>query len=253
MTKSRGIIQRWKPEEEQYLINNIKELTDQEIADNLGFSKNRVLIKLYKLKLRPAEFKHFSFDEIQVIIDNYKTLSYSEIGQLIGRSRWSIKYKTKCLGLKRTPEEARKIQDRCCYKSNFKKGGLPPTTLYDGCITERKDNRGRSYKFIRLSKGVWKHLQIYNWEIKYGDIPKQMVLACVNGDTLNCDCNNWELITKEENLLRNSGQRDLTDKYIIDIIARRDKSLKEEIRNHPAMIELKRNELLLKRAINEYN
>ena len=85
----------------------------------------------------------------------------------------------------------------------FKPGNLPHNTQYDGAVSIRTDNRGVQYYWIRLEKGKWLNLQIYNWEKKNGLIPKGYILACKTKDTLNCDPQNWELLTKKENAIRN--------------------------------------------------
>jgi hypothetical protein len=88
--------------------------------------------------------------------------------------------------------------------TRFKKGNSSPNTLYDGAITQRKDKREISYKYIRIAPGKWKELQIYNWEKKNGPVPKGYVLACKDGNTLNCKPSNWYLLTKADNARRNS-------------------------------------------------
>ena len=100
---------------------------------------------------------------------------------------------------------------------------------------------------------VWKELQIHNWEQIHGPVPKGMVLRCLTDDPLNCDPSNWELITRLENVERNSGRRDLTDKYIIDILSRKMPEIKEEVSSMPELIEMKRAQLKLNRQLNERN
>lgn len=143
--------------------------------------------------------------------------------------------------------------------TRFQKGQQNHNELYDGAITIRNDhpdrNGGRTIKQIRLGKGKWQELQKYNWEKKNGPIPKGMVLACKNGDTLNCKPSNWELITRSENLQRNNKDRDyLNDKYIAMQLSKKgrkpDKELQAEILKHPELIKTKRLQLQLNRQIN---
>lgn len=95
----------------------------------------------------------------------------------------------------------------CGNRESFTKGHLPHNTLHDEAITVRKNNSGNTYMYIRLAKGKWEFLQKHNWIQKYGPIPQGKVLACKNGDTLNADPSNWELITRGELANRNRLNR----------------------------------------------
>jgi hypothetical protein len=89
--------------------------------------------------------------------------------------------------------------------ARFKVGHLPHNSVgvTDGTIRTRKNHRGEKQNFIRLSLSKWQELQRYNWEQVYGPIEKGMVLRSRDGNILNCDVSNWELITKGENASRN--------------------------------------------------
>lgn len=89
-------------------------------------------------------------------------------------------------------------------KYRYKKGNIPKQTLYDGAITIRNDKRGIPHKYIRIAKAKWVELQIHNWSSINGNIPKGMILSCIDGNTMNCEPDNWKLITKKENMLRNT-------------------------------------------------
>jgi hypothetical protein len=133
----------------------------------------------------------------------------------------------------------------------FQKGHQPANTKYDGAIGTRTDKNGHTYKLIRISKAKWKMLQVYNWEMINGPLPKGKILVSRNGDTLNCDPDNWILIDRAVNLDRNSGRSALTDKYIITKISPRDRELREIVAKSPELINMKRNQLKLRRQINE--
>ena len=92
-------------------------------------------------------------------------------------------------------------------KTTFQKGNLPANTLHDGMITTRRDSKTkRVYKFIRIALGKWQMLHVYNWEQINGKIPKGKILAFI-GSTDNCSVENLLLITRAENMKRNSIQR----------------------------------------------
>lgn len=88
--------------------------------------------------------------------------------------------------------------------TQFKKGNLPHNTKYDGCIVQKKDKSGLTYKYIRTDLNKWEPLHRYNWEQANGPIPKNTILRSINGDTLNCDPSNWQLITRAEHLRLNN-------------------------------------------------
>ena len=92
-------------------------------------------------------------------------------------------------------------------KTTFKKGNKPPNTLHNGIITYRADSRTkRVYKHIRISLGKWKMLHVYNWEQINGQLPKGKILAFI-GSTDDCSVSNLMLISRAENMKRNSIQR----------------------------------------------
>lgn len=92
------------------------------------------------------------------------------------------------------------------YKTTFKKGNLPHNTKYDGEISIREDKR-RAYKFIRTSKGHWLALHVYNWITANGPVPDGMIVVFRSSDKMNCDLSNLEIITRGENMSRNTIQR----------------------------------------------
>ena len=97
------------------------------------------------------------------------------------------------------PESLARIQS-----SQFKKGRRNFNELEDGAITIREDKSKRPYKFIRIAKAKWKSYQVHVWEQAHGPIPPGHVIIFKNYDTLNCELSNLEMITKSENMLRNS-------------------------------------------------
>lgn len=138
-------------------------------------------------------------------------------------------------------------------KNQFAKGNLPHNTATaDGEIRIRTE-RKRQYKWIRTSLGKWVQLHRHNWEKAHGPIPQGMCLWAKDGDSLNCDPDNWELITRQENVFRNSGSRNLKDGYILGLLAPRDRELKDQITaEYPELIELKRKELEANRIIRKH-
>jgi len=96
-------------------------------------------------------------------------------------------------------------------------------------------------------------LQVFNWEKKNGPIPRGKIIVCKDNNSLSCKPQNWILIDRKKHLERNSGRDELTDKYIKNILAPRDIELRKQIAQSHELIVLKRNQLKLKRTINECN
>ncbi len=139
--------------------------------------------------------------------------------------------------------------------SRFKNGNIP-TNAYNevGKITIRRESKGkREYKYICLSLGVWKPLHVHLWEQAYGPVPKGYCVSFKDGDSLHADVENLELISREENMRRNSGSINLTDSMVATYVAvsskKVDKELKKVIMQLPDLIKAKRTQLLINRKI----
>jgi hypothetical protein len=89
----------------------------------------------------------------------------------------------------------------------FKKGSKPMNTQPIGTIHQRKDTGGKMYQYIKLSDCNWQLLNRYTWEQHNGPIPKGMVVVYKDGNYMNNDINNLLMITKKENMARNTIQR----------------------------------------------
>jgi len=92
-------------------------------------------------------------------------------------------------------------------KTMFKKGTVPPNTQPIGTIHQRRDTGGKMYQYIKLADCKWQLLNRYTWEQHNGPIPKGMVVVYKDGNYLNNDINNLLMITKKENMARNTIQR----------------------------------------------
>lgn len=88
-------------------------------------------------------------------------------------------------------------------RTSFKKGTKPKNAKYDGAISVRQKQGDPPYKYIRLKKGNWKLLHRHVWEQANGPIPRGHVVRFIDGDTMNCELSNLQLITMAENMTRN--------------------------------------------------
>jgi hypothetical protein len=178
-------------------------------------------------------------EQIALLYIHYPTSRADELQTIIGRSIKSIYSKANALDIKKDPNYKSKMiswvgknnsgmfkkgqqpfnkgkkwndymtpegQERL-KATTFKKGQLPHTNTFDGNITTRVDKDGRMYKNIRLSKAVWQKYHQYVWEQVNGKIPEGMLVVFKDKNTMNCNINNLEIITRQENMARNTIQR----------------------------------------------
>jgi hypothetical protein len=134
--------------------------------------------------------------------------------------------------------------------TRFKKGVKKQNELYDGAVRIR-NKTGRKYQFVRIAKNKWKMLQVVIWEKANGPVPKGYCVVFKNDNTLDCSLDNLNIISRQENMKRNSASLHLSDGYIANCLAWRDKELAAEIKQNKPLIELKRQQLKLQRTIYE--
>lgn len=225
----------WKPDEDKILTKLYPKMTNQEIGERMGVKASAIDARAFKLGLKKdPEWRYMC-----------SMVSAFQKGSVpANKGRRQKEYMSKA-AIERTKA------------TRFKKGQLPKNTLCDGAIRIRRTSiaRGsRQYKVIRIALGKWVELSRYNWEKKHGPIPKGMRLHCKSKDPLNCDPGNWELISGADAVRRNSGSLHLKDGYVAMMICgKNNMDLFQEILKDKKLIELKRQQIILKRTVNEQN
>jgi hypothetical protein len=185
----------WTDAEHAYLREHFPHRQSQVVADEMGRSLKSVRAMAQVLGLR-------------------KTQAFYNDPNLSGRLNSSVvrdnntKFKKGQAGFNKGKKQHEYMSAEAierCKKGQFKKGNIPPNTSKygDGAITVRK-NYGVPYSYIRVSLGKWIQLAHFNWTQVNGEVPKGMVLRHIDGNTLNDDISNLELITLVENMRRNS-------------------------------------------------
>lgn len=172
--------------------------------------------------------------EIEYLKQNYCNKFTSEIATELDRSVRAVYQAATVYGLKKSPEfmkmalerEAEKLKvigtktrfkpgnishnkgqkmSKELYErvkvSMFKKGNEPHNMKYDG--HERLDPKD-GYIYIRISKGkyVLKHRLV--WEQHNGPITKGNIIIFKDKNKYNLNIDNLQMITKRENMLRNT-------------------------------------------------
>ena len=108
-------------EEKQFILDNYKTMTNIEIAEKLGRTKNTINTLKYKLGITKKynTLSNATEEEKQFILDNYKTMTSKEMAKKLNRTEYSINVIRRNLGLakrkKFTEEEKQFILDN--YKT----------------------------------------------------------------------------------------------------------------------------------------
>jgi hypothetical protein len=89
----------------------------------------------------------------------------------------------------------------------FKKGNKPHNTKPNGTINLRADKTGRFYQYIKIKDCQWELLQRHVWTQANGEIPTGSVVIFLDGNYLNCELSNLQVISRKENMARNTIQR----------------------------------------------
>jgi biotin operon repressor len=221
------------PKQDRYLKKKYLILSPQRLADKFGVSETCVKKRMEQLTLViPVE-----------IIDKRVRESRIQPGN-IPRNKG-----------KKTPEH---VYFRC-KATMFKKGQIPHNARKskNGDISIRY-TKGRPYVHLRLAKGDWLPLHVYVWELINRKAPFGYVIWFKDGETLNCCLDNLTLMSRAENMKNNSSSVHLKDGFIAQSLSRLkggmglfDRELYDELMNNKPLLELKRKQLQLKRAINE--
>jgi len=110
-----------------------------------------------------------------------------------------------------TPHNKGKQMDAEIYEkvapTMFKKGNKPANTKPVGTINVRLDSQNRPYQYIKIKDSHWELLQRYVWTKANGEIPTGSVVIFLDGNYLNCELTNLKVITRRENMARNTIQR----------------------------------------------
>ena len=161
----------------------------KKIADDLGLSEGSVYNRAYAMGIKK--------DPVYLRSTQYPP------GYLGGKATQFQKGQTPPnKGQKMSKDLYEKVE-----KTMFKKGNKPMNTQPIGTIHQRRDTGGKMYQYIKLADSKWEQLNRYTWEQHNGPIPKGMVVVYKDGNYLNNDIANLLMITKKENMARNTIQR----------------------------------------------
>lgn len=175
----------WTEEEIETVRQMYSDHSTAEIAEKIGRSITQVYNRAFKLNL------HKSTEYMQA--ERKRSIkALEEAGKISRFKKGQV-----------PPNKGKRMPEHVYLKAKatmFKKGNVPHNTNYDGHIRITKDG----YQEIRIRKGKYRLLHLVNWEKVNGKLPKGHCLWSKTGDKMNTDPSNWELITRAENMQRNS-------------------------------------------------
>ena len=235
-------------------------------------------------KMKLKKYNRWTATEIEIMKEYYVISPQTAMGMLqitfdnYTRSMKAVRAKGKKMGLSKMHSikghftkghepwnKGKAVGNHSGNKSTqFKKGHLPKCHQPVGSIkTRTRSNRFTSsgepvkYLWIKIAEpNKWQMLHIYNWLQHHGEIPAGKILVFKDKDTTNCSINNIEAITRAENMIRNQNREKFkktwdnpTDKQVIGRVAAGDPDYRQKLINNPALIEVARQNIILKRKI----
>lgn len=197
-------------------------------AKRLGLTRTKEQNEAFRIKALTGRTT-FTITEDRFLELNYMQMGVKTMANILKRSHCGVKGRMDRLGFIQPSELIHKIKKNNQYQKGqiphnkgiklppeiyekakhtmYKKGNVPHQTKENGYISYRverlKSGKIKMYKFIRVSKCKWKPLHAYLWEQNNGVIPKGHIVIFKDGESLNCDIQNLELITRAENMKRN--------------------------------------------------
>lgn len=221
----------WTPEMIEKLIRWYPNTKNAVIAKRLGMDEKQVQGKAFKLRLLKDPVWKYRCSKKGMFKKGQEPPNK-------GR-KWSEYMSAE--GMQRSRE------------TQFKEGNINHNSKYDGAITVRvHKGSGITYKWRRISKSKWVPLHVYNWEQKHGPVPEGYIVVFKDpSKTMDCRPSKLELISRQENMRRNSASLNLSDGYVANCLAWRNKEAAKAVLQHSDLIELKRTSLILNRTIHE--
>ncbi len=231
---------RYPKEVHDFIRENVKGRTTAELADlvnrKFGTSFTSGSMKAYKAnhKLRSGmptgvpkgmPSRLFPEEVAQFILSNYKGTGHQDMADRLNakfgtdytKDQIKAYYANHHLNSGLTghfqpgqepPNKGKKgVCATGCERTWFQKGHTPWNKLPVGIELVKADG----YLWRKMGEGAreWRQVHVLNWEAVHGTIPKGYHLTFLDGDKLNCDLENLELVSCEENLeLNRSGLRD---------------------------------------------
>jgi hypothetical protein len=178
----------WTKDQDEYLVKHFADGDTKQICKILKRSKSAVYGRAYMLGLKKS-------DEAKRKYGCYLT----------GKEGRAYRYPKGHVPANKGKKMPAHIYEKA-KATMFKRGNIPQTHRPVGTISERSSHKREStYLYVKIAEpNKWKMLHRLTWEKANGPIPRGMNLVFKDGDFRNCSLENLELITRAENMRRNT-------------------------------------------------
>ena len=222
---------KWTDSQVEYLRENYGKVANGIIATHLGYTECAIKAKASDIGLKLGTKKLWTDTEIEYLRTHYATSYMSDMCMYFNRSEKSIYMQAFLMGLKKDDKFKRdnvrekmspnflahckkkgcvgvgykmsKERYEKCSLTMFKKGDLPAKTNPVGTLFFWK----RGEVWIRTGFKQRELYHRYVWKQHNGEIPKDRIVSFIDGNSQNCDISNLQLISRADNMARNSINR----------------------------------------------
>lgn len=180
----------------RFFTDEEKELIKKMFADNYTISICRLINRSYSSVCRQAGV--FGLKKS----DAFRKMEMKKQGERLRNAGAGNRFKKGNVSFNKGKAMPRDVYEKIKH-TMFKKGALPHNTKYDG--HERINADGYTEVRVRLGKYVCKHRMM--WEQQHGKIPEGFIVVFKDRNPQNLTVENLELITRKENMMRNTIHR----------------------------------------------
>jgi hypothetical protein len=233
---------KWTEAEKDFLRSNYKRLTYQEIAAELGKTRDQVKQAASRYKITVS--RAWPEQEIKILRELYPNTPTQHIADQLGKTLTPIYRMANQLGLKKSDEFNASDASGRISKENrirrgleyrFPKGNVPAnkglrrpgwhsgrmkeTQFKKGCLSGRAKAIYKPIGAERVTKDGYLQRKVNNdlpfqrrwqmvhrlvWEQHHGPIPDRHLIAFIDGNKLNCAIENLECVSREEWIKRHT-------------------------------------------------
>ena len=184
-------------EQKVFILENWDKHSHRKMAELVGVPETSYRMYVRELGLSKQKHKAWTEEEVQFLLDNYKTMGDMEIGQHLNRSNKSICKKRRYLKLKRTKRQASKIRKKNGQRKGFGTGYGIATTKHHRAIGERWKIKDCPYWLIKTEYGIYfEHRWLWIWN--FGEIDKCSAVVFKDDNPDNLDLDNLALMNRNE-------------------------------------------------------
>ncbi|MBC8053772.1 MAG: HNH endonuclease [Sphingobacteriaceae bacterium] len=248
-----------------FIKSNYNTLTNPEIAKALGLKIQFLRKKIYELGLKRMELEYWTDEQINFLKSNFQQIGDVEMAEIFQikwpkNKKWTLKHiekKRNYLFLHRTESEIKAIHQRNVDNGRFlicvQKRWLKQGVAAEGEIRMWREQSGRYTPRIKIN-GKFVHWGRWAWEQHHGPIPTGMNVIFADNNPENHVIENLQLATDADLSKRNSriSSQGLSDNYIAGILTHGNPDQRKTLKEYPELLNIKRQQLLLQRTINDY-